>query len=353
MSQRSISCAARRRDRPPIFRAIGLLFVLMIANACAERGTLPPRIDRLGTATAEIRGKSIRVATANLWGVSVLGFDWADEIGVRFNEFAERLARNEPALDVVLIQEAWKDEARHDLLEHPGVVENFPHRVDALEQPGGAGLVVLSRFPIEETAFKRFSAQGRCFKFWEGDCLSGKGVLAVQLNIEGQHHWFGTTHLIACYSGEESEGACDQQDPNGETRWSQLVEARVFMERLAGDDPIVLGGDFNFTRASRYYPGMTARAVPPDPPDTPPANLSTRASRGWREIGEASVVTDRIDYVWTRPGLSERWLAAAARLIFTEDVALPSGESIPISDHPILVALLCLAPPSANACQAP
>ena len=34
------------------------------------------------------------------------GFDWADEVDLRFAEFAERLGRNEPALDIVLIQEA-------------------------------------------------------------------------------------------------------------------------------------------------------------------------------------------------------------------------------------------------------
>ena len=52
------------------------------------------------------------------------------------------------------------------MLAHPGVILNFPYRVDALERPGGSGLVVLSRFPIVRTEFHRFDAQGNCFKFW-------------------------------------------------------------------------------------------------------------------------------------------------------------------------------------------
>jgi endonuclease/exonuclease/phosphatase family metal-dependent hydrolase len=337
---------ARERDDSGLLQAFPILIALfaITISGCAERGTAPPRIDRPGPATSELRGDSIRVATANLWGVSAYGVDWADEIDVRFAAFAERLGRNEPGLDLVLIQEAWKDSARRELLAHRGVIESFPHRVDALEQPGGAGLVVLSRFPIERAEFHRFRAQGRCFKFWEGDCLSGKGVLAVQVRIEEQLFWVASTHLIACYSSDdESETACDQQDPNGGARWSQLVEARRFMEDLTGEAPALLGGDFNLTRSSRYYPAMTSPMIPPDPPDTEANGSSDPRAQGWRESGEREAVTQRIDFIWTRSGAHDRWQAGApARLIFTDPVKLASGESIAISDHPILAIPFCL-----------
>jgi endonuclease/exonuclease/phosphatase family metal-dependent hydrolase len=334
----------------PFLLAIGLVAI----SGCAERGTGPPRIDRLGSARSDLRGDSIRVATANLWGVSAFGIDWADEIDARFAAFAERLGRNEPGLDLVLIQEAWKDEARRGMLAHRGVIENFPHRVDALEQPGGAGLVVLSRFPIERAEFHRFRTQGRCFKFWEGDCLSGKGVLAVQVRIEERLFWVASTHLIACYSGDdEAETACDQWDPNGDARWSQLVEARQFMEELSGEAPALLGGDFNLTRSSRYYPAMTSATIPPDPPDakvtTQVKESSDQRAEGWRESGERETVAQRIDYIWTRSGAHDRWQPRApARLIFTDPVELASGESIAISDHPILAIPFCLVGRSAG-----
>ena len=124
---------------PHAFQLLLVALLIGCVSGCAERGDTPPRIDRLGSTSSETRNHSIRVATANLWGVSVLGFDWAEDIDARFAEFAERLARNEPELDVVLIQEAWKNSARRALLRHEGVIRNFPYRVDTLESPGGAG----------------------------------------------------------------------------------------------------------------------------------------------------------------------------------------------------------------------
>jgi hypothetical protein len=311
-----------------------------------------PRINSLaGPENAMALGQPpiLRVATANLWGVSVLGLDWADEIDLRFAEFADRLGRNIPQLDIVLIQEAWKDGARRALLAHDGVRRNFPHRVDVLEKPGGAGLVVLSRFPIERAEFHRFTAQGRCIKFWEGDCLSGKGVLAVQVRIDETLYWIATTHLIACYvGGDESESTCDQQDPNGDERMRQILETRHFMERLVGEAPAILGGDFNFSRTSRYYPAMTSRVIPADPTIVNTLKDSALDGAGWTEVGEQNVVTERIDYIWSRPGSgsAKRWQAhEGAALIFTEPVALPGSSSIPISDHPILAASFCLIHP--------
>ena len=344
-------------------RSLALLFLLLPSHwGCAERGTGSPRIESIvGSDRSATSGRTstLRVATANLWGVSALGLDWANEIDRRFAEFAKRLGRNLPELDIVLIQEAWKDGARRALLAHDGVRRNFPHRVDVLEEPGGAGLVVLSRFPIEKAAFHRFSAQGRCLKFWEGDCLSGKGVLAVQVKIDEMLYWVATTHLIACYAGDgESETACDQQDPNGDERMRQILEARHFMERLVGDSPAILGGDFNFSRSSRYYPAMTSRIIPNDPAKKPVTIDLKSAAGGWTETGEQKVVTERIDYIWSRPGsrAGQHWRAyKAADLIFTEPVAIPDGDSIPISDHPILAVSFCLVHPGqasqAEGCQ--
>jgi len=365
----------------PLRLALSALLIATL-NGCAERGTSPPQIERLGPATAELRGGSLRVATANLWGVSVLGLDWADEIDARFAEMAERLGTNAPRLDIVLIQEAWKDSARRAMLAQPGVIENFPHRVDALEEPGGAGLVVLSRLPIERAEFHRFRSQGNCFKFWEGDCLSGKGVLAVQIRVGQQRFWIASTHFIACYARDEtSEAACDQEDPNGRTRWNQLVEAREFLEMLSGEAPAILGGDFNFTRTSRYYAGMTSPALPREPAEldanarrnTSPDGSSRNSDRAdptgnadhadptrrvWSETGERDVVAGRIDYLWTRPGTGSHWQARGpAKMIFTNPVELPSGGSMALSDHPILMTSFCRLPgpdgTETPICQAP
>lgn len=324
-----------------------LAALLFAGVGCAARGTDPPVIESVGPEPARGSSKTIRIATANLWGVSVLGFDWADDIDERFAAMAERLASNRAMLDVVLIQEAWKDGARRALLAHAGVVRNFPFRVDVVDQPGGAGLVVLSRFPIETAHFERFRAQGRCIKFWEGDCISGKGILTLRLRVGDRSIWIGDTHLIACYSRTgESETACDEEDPNGDDRLRQIVEARRAIESLVGDDPAVLGGDFNLTRTSHYYRKMTSTTIPSDPSTShqaPPAARAIEPPRGWTEPEEEAVVPDRLDYLWTRPGTQLRWHAVeSVRPIFTEPVVLRSGKRVALSDHPILATEICL-----------
>jgi hypothetical protein len=300
--------------------------VLLTSLACVARGTDAPSIEVVGPAPARMRESPLRIATANLWGVSVLGFEWADAIDERFAEISERLAENAPDLDVVLIQEAWKDSARRALLDHAGVSNRFPYRVDVVDRPGGAGLVVLSRLPIESAHFHRFRDQGNCWKFWEGDCIAGKGILIVRARLGERLVWIGTTHFIACYARDETnEVKCDEDDPNGLTRWNQLSEMNRVIEGLVGDDPILIGGDFNFTRASRYYASMTD------------------AQNRWTEPGEASEGDDRIDFLWTRPGSGLRWHATQhLQPIFESPVRLKSGESVRISDHPILAAEFCL-----------
>jgi endonuclease/exonuclease/phosphatase family metal-dependent hydrolase len=316
----------------PLARA-ALLTVLVALLGCAERGMEPPIIESVVLPTANIDAAKepddlLRIATANLWGVSVLGFDWADEIDARFAAFATRLARNEPDLDVVLIQEAWKDRARRALLDDPRVARRFPFRVDVVASPGGAGLVILSRHPVEEAVFHRFKAQGNCFKFWEGDCFGGKGLLAARLNVRGRSLWVGTTHLIACYAPKGApETTCDEDDANHATRAAQILEARGVFESLVGEEPALLGGDFNFTRTSRHYPAMTAATL----------------GRGWSEPGDVATTPGRIDYLFVRPGDVLAWQAQTVmRPIFTERVEIRTGESIPLSDHAILGGAFCL-----------
>lgn len=300
--------------------------VLPLLAGCASRGTGAPTIEAPGSTSFDPapRGE-VRVATANLWGVSVLGVDIADEIDARFTAFATRLAENPNDLDVVLIQEAWDDDARRALVEHEGVGRQFPWRVDAVEHPGGSGLVILSAFPIDEVRFHRFEAQGNCLKFWEGDCSAGKGVLAARLRIRDESVWFADTHLIACYQEAPALSACDQDDPNGEARWKQVEELRAFLTSLDPEGPIVVGGDFNFVPNSRYHGAFAAG----------------EGARAWVDPGDDAGDAGRLDYIWTRPGARHQWVARVPLTpIATEPVTAAPGKVVPISDHPILMTRL-------------
>ena len=320
----------------------GALFIIVVGGA--TRGTAPPVIETVGPPPSQPGNHTLRIASVNLEGVSVLGFDWSDNIDERFAAMAERLSTNAPLLDVVLIQEVWKNAARRALLAHEGVVRNFPYRVDIAEQPGGAGLVILSRLPIEMAHFHRFKAQGQCLKIWEGDCISGKGVMTVRLTLGDHSVWVGNTHLIACYTRiGEPKTVCDKQDPNGNYRRDQIIEARRVIEGLVGEAPAIFGGDFNFTRTSRYYPLMINPAIPSDSSKSLLQTLATDYMRGWTESNEEIVEPNRLDYFWTRPGREFRWHTQEnIHSIFTRPVLLRSGKRVPLSDHPVLVTTLCL-----------
>ena len=320
----------------------GILLVLVVGGA--GRGTAPPVIESVGSPLLQPGNHTLRIATVNLEGVSVFGLDCSDDIDERFAAMAERLGTNAPLLDVLLIQEAWKKVARRALLAHEGVRRNFPYRVDIAEQPGGAGLVILSRLPIEAAHFHRFRTRGQCLKIWQGDCISGKGIMAVRLTLGDHSVWVGNTHLIACYTRVgEAKTVCDQQDTNGNYRWDQIIEARQVIEDLVAGAPAIFGGDFNFTRTSRYYPLMVNPVIPADPSRSPPHSLATDYIRGWTESNEEIVEPNRLDYFWTRPGREFRWHTQEnIHPIFTRPVTLRSGKRVPLSDHPVLVTTLCL-----------
>lgn len=308
---------------------------VLVCTGCAARGTGVPQVESTGLDVEHrVAIRELRVATANLWGVSVLGIDVADDIDARFAAFADRLARGTPPLDIVLLQEAWDDDARRRLLEHAGVAERFPWRVDAVAHPGGAGLVILSSLPIEEVRFHRFEAQGNCFKFWEGDCASGKGVLAARVRSGEGSYWIADTHLIACYQPAEPLEACDQEDPNGAARWAQLRELRSFVDALAPDDPLIVGGDFNFVPRSRYHESLS----------------EDRNGAAWTDPGDVDDAPERLDYIWTRAGTRRAWSARGPlRPIATEPVATASGRQVPVSDHPILAVTLDFGPATEKA----
>lgn len=321
---------------------LGTLFI--IAAGIPARGTAPPIIESVGPPPLHPDKPELRIATVNLEGVSFLGLDWSDDIDERFAAMADRLSTNAPELDVVLIQEAWKNVARRALLAQEGVVRNFPYRVDIAEQPGGAGLVILSRLPIEMAYFYRFQSQGQCLKIWEGDCISGKGILTVRLILGDHSVWIGNTHLIACYTQPgELKNVCDKQDPNGDYRRDQVREARQVMEGLVGEDPAIFGGDFNFTRTSRYYPLMKGPAIQSDAPKLSSQMLANDSRRGWAESNEQIIAPNGLDYFWTLPGSEFRWHAREhIHPIFTKPVKLKSGKRVPLSDHPALVTTFCL-----------
>lgn len=319
------------------------------AAASADFTVAATRADEAAPAAFDGR---LRVATLNMWGVALpLGIDVADHIDARFRALGRRLEENGDHLDVVLLQEVWKDSARRALLEDPGVRAQFPFQLDVEGALGESGLAVLSRYPIagRRARFHLFERCGAWWRIWEADCLGGKGIVMLRIEAGDAPVWIANTHTIACYP-QGSATECDTFDPNGSYRWDQLLALRAFVSDLAGPAPVIIGGDFNFTRSSRYYAAVRhpersaalqrgddfADSLERHPPD-----------RAWRDAREQGDPPERIDYLWVRPGDDRTWLSVSpAAPILTDEVELEDGSNVPLSDHPAIAATFCLAKPS-------
>lgn len=310
--------------------AASLAALLGIAVGCKDPNTSfdighcvePAEVAALGEHAA---AAGLRVATINMWGIPVV----SRHIGARFEALAERL-RSEPVLDVVGLQEVWDSGARSALLD--ALRTEFPFQVDFHGEHGRSGLAILSRLPFAgEPRFHPYRETGKWWKPWNGEWFGGKGVGAVRISTEAGPLWTAVTHLHSCYAAG-APLACDEDDEFAAHRLSQLRELREFVNDLAGEEPALVLGDFNFTPTSKAFAslGEPRQAGLFDP--------------GWRHVGEPHAPETRIDHIWLRPG-RDRSLqkAAPARVVLAAPVHVAPDLVVPLSDHCAIAATVTFA----------
>lgn len=287
-----------------------------------ERCTAPgARIDPVGAVAG-----ALRVATINMWGIPYV----SQHIGARFDALAERL-RADASIDVVGLQEVWDQSARTRLLE--AVRDIFPHQIDFHGEHGRSGLALLSRHPfVGAPRFHAFTDSGKWWKPWNGEWFGGKGAGAARITRgDGTATWVAVTHLHSCYAAG-APLACDD-DEFAAVRQSQLEELRGFVNDLAGGEPAIVLGDFNFTPTSHAFATLQS----PRP--------TSLFDPGWLPVAEPHAPPTRIDHIWLRPGRADvlRKLEPA-RVVYEEPVALEAGRAVALSDHCAIAATIGLAP---------
>lgn len=290
---------------------------------------------------------TLRVATINMGGVVILGLDFPPwrQNDARFKGVTEHLRRNTPDIDVVLLQEMWKGSARRRLLADPGLARAFPYRIDAVDDVGGNGLVALSRYPIvgNQVRFHRFDRNGFWWALWQADFYGRKGVFGFQIELPSGYYWIMNTHLVACYKGDQRN--CEE-DMNAKFRFDQVLAVQAYAASLTGTAPAIIGGDFNITRSSRYHALMRGAGGRSDHRrDGDFADSLTRhgRDRSWHDTPEAAPPpSGRLDYLWVRPGDDYAWRVVEPTREIFPTVDLPSGKSLPLSDHEAMLGGFCL-----------
>jgi len=266
----------------------------------------------------------LRVATLNVWGVPIL----AERLGARMREIGRRLAGL--ALDAIGFQEVWTPAARRALIAagaDAGLVYPWHRR----RWMFGSGLLVLSRLPIDEVRFHRFSLRAGASERIEW--LGGKGCAELVLRTPAGPVALLDTHLHAGTAREGELGA-------RALRIAQIVE-------LAGrvrvrTEPVLVLGDLNCQDGDPEHEVLRGLTALRDLAAEVGSRLPTAIHDNPYRIG-SSKGDRRIDYAWARDGERLALRPVSVERVFDESFSI-DGRPAACSDHAGVLAELEIAP---------
>ncbi|MDH3211734.1 MAG: endonuclease/exonuclease/phosphatase family protein [Myxococcales bacterium] len=234
----------------------------------------------------------VRVATLNVWG---LPEPFSERPSKRLKAIGARLAGLD--LDVMAFQEVWTPDARRVLSAagHRAGLVNAWHKRSVF---GGSGLLVLSRLPIAEKQFHRFTLRGLPERVDQADYYGGKGFVRIRLQTDQGPLTIIDTHLQARYA---------QDDPFGYRahRAGQIVELAMAAHRMR--DPIIAVGDFNMSEEQPEYAVLTGLTRLRDVAAGHGRRQATVSTENAYRVGSRR--ERRVDYIFARDG-SQRGLAS-------------------------------------------
>jgi endonuclease/exonuclease/phosphatase family metal-dependent hydrolase len=218
------------------------LFVLAIAaslvfSACSSQEMEPAEESSGIILSGPI---TLKIVTLNVWD----SYFFPDHKR-RMIEIGKFLAHHDP--DVVGLQEAFIEKDRTLMLNQLEgsrlkYWEYFPSGMM------GSGLMIISAFPIQKTAFHKYSENGKWYKPWQGDWYAGKGVAHARIEMPEETGYldFFNTHAVAGYP--------KQKDLHIEDRIVQMEELAVLMKESSLQIlPAILVGDMNCSPGSAEY----------------------------------------------------------------------------------------------------
>jgi len=183
------------------------------------------------------------------------------------------------------------------------------------------GLATLSQLPIAATAYTTFQARGAAASLHAAERYQAKGVLGIELELQGQHVVVLNTHLAANYTARWTH-----TNPYAKVERAQLREIAALVDGLPADTLVLVAGDFNVPRGSWLYHEFRHAARLYDP-------LAGSAEPTYRPLpGMPGRAVQALDHVLVRvpPGIR---LEIDAELCFAEPVFLAHGEQGYLSDH--------------------
>lgn len=119
--------------------------------------------------------KELNVLTLNCWGLLHL----SAQRSTRLQEIGRTIASTTPAPHIVALQECWTQEDYRSVRLATRLT--LPYGKFYHGGAFGAGLAILSRWPIEESSMYQYPLNGRPTAFFRGDWFVGKGVACAKI----------------------------------------------------------------------------------------------------------------------------------------------------------------------------
>lgn len=194
---------------------------------------------------------SINILTFNCWDLKYI----AKLRNQRLDEIAKCLATADPVPEIVGLQECWTQENYRKIRQHTKQI--LPHGKFYHSGIFGGGLVILSKWPIEESTMVRYPLNGRPTAFFRGDWFVGKGVACARIRLGPRRDDVAEvfcTHMHAPYESEPNDSYLCH-------RTAQAWEVAKLMRGAAEKGHLVIGmGDFNMVPLSLAHQLITTHA---------------------------------------------------------------------------------------------
>jgi len=247
----------------------------------------------------------LRLLTLNVWA---LPEPLAADVAGRLHRIGEQL----PLLgaDVAALQEVWTQKARQQLAAAAHRA-GYPHVWHNRASLRNSGLMLLSRLPLHQPRFRRFTLGGLPQRLHHGDYYGGKGFVGVELATPEHTLSLINTHLVARYRDREGP------DEYRGHRAAQVVEIAAAVNRCP--EPVVALGDFNIREEGPEYrvllglTGLRDAAVELD-------RRQPTVARDRPGPDPHSPSEERIDFVFARHGVTGGAAPVRIRRVFDEDL---------------------------------
>ncbi|MBN1137055.1 MAG: endonuclease/exonuclease/phosphatase family protein [Anaerolineae bacterium] len=258
----------------------------------------------------------LRILTLNCWGPPFIARDRSARMGAIGSTLAQM------DLDVAGLQELYQEQDRQLVLQGAaagGLVHSRYFQSGIM----GSGLLLLSRFPIDDASFLRFRLNGRPQELLRSDYYAGKGIARTRLTTPVGPIDVYNTHLVAGY-GEIGPDVFFYH------RVAQAYEIARYINDMSQQTPAILTGDLNSTPDKLPYDTCLGLAALEDSywttnPGDPGITVTTDIP--YVLIHEP----ERLDYILYRGG------SASAFQVLSSEVVLKTAPAdlgiLAYSDH--------------------